>query len=42
MLLELSGKGSPEEIMSRARIARKYLNDLCREVENEDGRWFPV
>tara|TARA_R110002096_G_scaffold164099_11_gene331815 strand:- start:2342 stop:3196 length:855 start_codon:yes stop_codon:yes gene_type:complete len=39
LILELSGHGTSEEIMSGARIARKYLNEMCREIEVEDAEW---
>lgn len=39
LILELSGNGTPEEIMGGARRARKYLRDLSRKAENADQNW---
>jgi sugar phosphate isomerase/epimerase len=33
LILELSGNGTPEEIMERARRAREFLGEQCRKAE---------
>ncbi len=37
LILELAGRGTPEEIMAGARQARAFLADLCRRAETECG-----
>ena len=39
IILELSGNGTPDEIMQGARRARKYLRQLCRDAEAFDQSW---
>ena len=39
IILELSGNGTPEQIMNGAREARTRLRSLCHEAERSDQTW---